>query len=80
MIRRRWVIYNRKSRQVVSVIYHQRKHALQDLGQLNGYCGRKKYAMQLRRFDTEKQYFVFCYPDIDLKELPIQEKGVVKDG
>jgi hypothetical protein len=51
--------------------------AISDLGELNNYCGRKKYAMQLRRFDTAKECFVSRHPKIDLKELPKQE---VEDG
>ena len=77
MIRRKWIIYDRKSRQIVSVTYHQRKFARNDLSKLNDYCGKKKYAMQLRRFDTEKNGFISIYPDIQLMELPKQE---VKDG
>jgi hypothetical protein len=69
MIRRKWFIYERKSRQIVSVLYHQRKHALHDLHQLNDYCGKKKYAMQLTRTDTGTGRVVSMYPDIELKEL-----------
>ncbi len=73
MIRRKWVIYERKSRQIVSVVFHRRRDALHDLARLNDYCGKKKYAMQLRRFDTNKKCVVCCYPKIKLKELPKQE-------
>ena len=79
MIRRKWVIYNRRSRQITSVVYHYRKHALRDLNNLNEYCGRKKYAVQLTKTDTETGKTVSRYPDIDLKELPIQKKEVVKN-
>ena len=72
MIRRKWVIYNRKSRQTMSVVYNFKKEALYDLNRLNDYYGKKKYTIQLRRFDTEKKCFVSRYPDIDLKELPTQ--------
>jgi hypothetical protein len=48
---------------------------LADLARLNNYCGKKKYAMQLRRFDTEKKSFTSHYPNIQLKELPKQDKG-----
>jgi hypothetical protein len=73
MIRRKWVIYDRRSRQIVSSIYSRRKDVLSDLARLNSYCGKKKYAMQLRRFDTEQECVVSHYPRVDLKELPKQE-------
>jgi hypothetical protein len=73
MIRRKWVIYDRKSRRVISVLYGFRKDVLRDLKRLNNYYGKRKYAMQLRRFDTEKKRLVSRYPDIELKELPKQE-------
>ncbi len=74
MIRRSWVIYQRKSRQIISNVYHQRRFALHDLGLLNNYCGKKKYAMQLRKFDTEKKRTVGLHPKIELKELPKKEE------
>jgi hypothetical protein len=77
MIRRKWVIYERRSRQIVSDVYSRRKDVLHDLARLNDYCGKKKYAMQLRRLDTEQKSFVSFYPDVVLKELPKQE---MKDG
>jgi hypothetical protein len=46
---------------------------MKDLVKLNDYCGKRKYAMQLRRYDTEKRSFVSKYPAIELKELPKQE-------
>ncbi len=70
MIRRSWVIYERTSRQTVSNIYHRRKLALADLAKLNDYCGRKKYAMQLTRFDAKTRNIVSRYPNFDLKSLP----------
>ncbi len=73
MIRRKWVIYERRSRQVVSSVYSRRRDVLHDLARLNNYCGKKKYAMQLRRLDTEQKCFVSFYPDVALKELPKQE-------
>jgi hypothetical protein len=79
MIRRSWVIYERKTRQVISQVYHRRILALSDLGELNNYCGKKKYAMQLRRFDTDKKCVVSHYPKIELKELPKQRREVVKN-
>lgn len=69
MIRRKWFIYERRSRQIVSVLYHQRKHALHDLGQLNDYCGKKKYAMQLTKTDTGTGRVVSRYPDLELKQI-----------
>jgi len=77
MIRRKWVIYERKSHQIVSVVFHRRKDALRDLARINNYCGRKKYAMQLRRFDMVKKCVVSHYPKIELNELPKQE---ISDG
>jgi len=63
----------------MSIVYNFRKDALYDLNRLNEYYGRRKYAMQLRRFDSEKKCFVSCYPQLELKELPKQEEGVVKN-
>jgi hypothetical protein len=73
MIRRSWVIYKRKSRQIISRVYHRRSIVLKDLARLNDYCGKRNYAMQLRRFDTEKRTAINSYPKIELKELPKQE-------
>lgn len=78
MIRRKWVIYERRSRQVMSTVYHRRKHAMFDLNQLNDYCGRRKYGVQLTKNDSETKSVLSRYPDIDLKELPIREE--IKDG
>jgi hypothetical protein len=75
MIRRSWVIYRRKSRRIVSVVYHFRKEALRDLKLLNDHYGRRYYAMRLTRTDSETGKTVSRYPDIDLKELPKQEEG-----
>ena len=77
MIRRKWVVYDRKSRRVMSVVYSFRKEALHDLKRLNDYYGKRKYAMQLRKFDTEKKCVIKRYPDVELTELPKQE---IKDG
>jgi hypothetical protein len=74
MIRRSWVIYERKTRQVISQVYHRRSAVLSDLGELNNYCGKKKYAMQLRRFDTKKKCVVNRHPKIELKDLPQKEE------
>jgi hypothetical protein len=74
MIRRSWVIYERKTRQVVSHVYHRRPTVLGDLGELNNYCGKKKYAMQLRRFDSKKECIVNHHPKIELKDLPQKEE------
>jgi hypothetical protein len=75
MTRRKWVIYDRKSRRVVSVVYSFRKDALYDLKRLNDYYGKRKYAMQLRRFAGKSKKIVSRYPDINLTELPKQEVG-----
>jgi hypothetical protein len=75
MIRRSWVIYERKTRQVVSHVYHRRPTVLGDLGELNNYCGKKKYAMQLRRIDTKKKCVVNRHPKIKLKDLPQKEES-----
>ena len=75
MIRRKWVIYERKSRQIVSTVYHRRKDVLNDLSSLNSYCGKKKYSMQLRRFESDMKCLVSRFPDIELKDLPRQEVG-----
>jgi len=76
MIRRKWVIYERRTRQIISVVFHRRKFALEQLHQLNDYCGKKKYAMQLIR--TESGSVIKRHPDIELKNLP---GGLeVKDG
>jgi hypothetical protein len=79
MIRRSWVIYERKSRQIVSNVYHRRVTALSDLRELNDYCGKKKYAMQLRRIDSETGKVKKVYPKITLRELPKQKKEVMKN-
>ncbi|MDD5698888.1 MAG: hypothetical protein PHH77_09765 [Victivallaceae bacterium] len=73
MIRRSWVIYRRKSRRIVSVVYHFRKDALHDLKRLNDYYGRRHYAMRLTKTDSETGKIISRYPDISLKELPKQE-------
>ena len=75
MIRRSWVIYRRKSRRIVSVVYHFRKDALRDLKLLNDYYGRRHYAMRLTKTDSETGKTISRYPDVDLKELPKQEAG-----
>jgi hypothetical protein len=79
MIRRSWVIYERKTRQVISQVYHRRPTVLGDLGELNNYCGKKKYAMQLRRIDSETGKIKKVYPNITLRELPKQKREVVKN-
>jgi len=80
MIRRKWVIYNRKSRQVISTIYSFRKDAIHDLERLNDYCGKRRYAMQVRKVDTEKKCMVSCYPKIELRQLSCQGEEVVRNG
>jgi hypothetical protein len=80
MIRRKWVIYERKTRQIVSSVYHRRKDVLRDLSMLNGYCGRKKYAMQLRRFEENKECVDRRYPKIELRDLPRRDEEEFDDG
>jgi len=76
MIRRKWIIYERRTRQIISVVFHRRKLALEQVRQLNNYCGEKKYAMQLIR--TESGSAIKRHPDIELKNLP--KALEVKDG
>lgn len=73
MIRRKWVIYDRRSRRIASLVYSYRRQALHDLNRLNDYCGRKRYAMQLMRVDMETGNVISHYPNIKLDELPNQE-------
>ncbi|MFA7184725.1 MAG: hypothetical protein WC082_07530 [Victivallales bacterium] len=75
MIRRSWVIYRRKSRRIISVVFHFRKDALRDLKRLNDYYGKRHYAMQLTKTDSETGKIVSKYPAIELKELPKPEEG-----
>ena len=79
MIRRKWVIYDRKSRRIISVVYHFRKDVLHDLKLLNDYCGKRKYAMQLMRTDMENNKIISRYPDIKLEKIQIWEKEVVQN-
>jgi hypothetical protein len=73
MIRRSWVIYQRKSRRIVSTIYRRYHMAKEDLRMLNDYCHKKAYVIQVTRTDTETGKVVSRYPDVELKELPTQE-------
>jgi hypothetical protein len=75
MIRRSWVIYQRKSRRIVSTIYRRYHMAKEDLRMLNDYCHKKAYVIQVTRTDTETGKVVSRYPDVQLKELPKQEEG-----
>jgi plasmid replication initiation protein len=75
MIRRSWVIYRRKSRRIISIVYHFRKDALRDLNRLNSYYGKRHYAMRLMKTDSETGKIVSRYPDIELKALPKPEEG-----
>jgi len=70
MIRRSWVIYQRRSRQIVSTVYHRYGLARDDLRCLNDYCEKKKYAMQVTRTNNETGEIVSIYPPVKLKELP----------
>ena len=73
MIRRSWVIYQRKSRRIVSTVYHRYQMAKEDLQMLNDYCQKKIYVIQVTRTDSETGKIVSRYPAIELKELPKQE-------
>lgn len=73
MIRRSWVIYQRKSRRIVSTVYHRYRIAKEDLRMLNDYCRKKAYVIQVTKTDSETGKVVSRYPDVDLKELPKQE-------
>jgi len=70
MIRRSWVIYQRRSRQIISTVYHRYGLARDDLRCLNDYCEKKKYAMQVTRTNSETGEIVSRYPVLELKELP----------
>jgi len=70
MIRRSWVVYQRKSRQIVSVVHHRLAPAKEDLRRLNNYYEARRYAMQVTRIDTESGLMVSRYPDIELRPLP----------
>jgi hypothetical protein len=73
MIRRSWVIYQRKSRRIVSTVYHRYRMAKEDLRMLNDYCQKKAYVIQVTKTDSETGKVVSRYPDVELKELPKQE-------
>ena len=70
MIRRSWVIYQRKSRQIISTIYHRYRLAKEDLRMLNDYCQKKTYVIQVTKTDSETGKVVSRYPNVDLKPLP----------
>jgi hypothetical protein len=73
MIRRSWAIYQRKSRRIVSTVYHRYRMAKEDLRMLNDYCQKKAYVIQVTKTDSETGKVVSRYPDVELKELPKQE-------
>lgn len=65
---KRWVIYSRKTRNVISPAYARRKSAVRDLRRLNGQGGPGQYCLQLRVFDQDS-ILISQYPDIKLNEL-----------
>ena len=75
MIRRSWVIYRRKSRQIVSLVHHRYRMAKADLRRLNDYCESRRYALQVTRTDSETGKIVSCYPDVELTPLPELERS-----
>lgn len=75
MIRRSWVIYQRKSRRVISTVYHRYRMAKEDLQLLNDYCQKKKYVIQVTRTDSETGKIISRYPDVDLKPLAEIERN-----
>jgi len=70
MICRSWVVYQRKSRQIVSLIHHRLAPAREDLRRLNNYYEAKRYALQVTRTDSETGKVVSHYPNIKLTPLP----------
>ena len=80
MIRRSWVIYQRRSRQIISTVYRRYGLARDDLRCLNDYCESKKYAMQVTRTNSETGEIVSRYPAVKLNELPSQGKEVIDNG
>jgi len=75
MIRRSWVIYRRKSRQIVSVVHHRYRMAKEDLRRLNDYYEARWYAIQVTRTDTETGKVVRRYPNVELTPLPEPERS-----
>jgi hypothetical protein len=70
MIRRSWVIYHRKTRRIVSTVYHRRRTAVEDLRMLNDYCHKKVYVIQVTKTDSETGKVVSKYPAVELKPIP----------
>ncbi|MCK4982576.1 MAG: hypothetical protein KAS17_06610 [Victivallaceae bacterium] len=75
MIRRSWLIYRRKSRRIVSTVYHRYRLAKEDLQLLNDYCQKKKYVIQIIKMDSETGKIVSRYPDINLIPLAKIERS-----
>ena len=75
MIRRSWVIYRRKSRQIVSLVHHRYHMAKEDLRRLNDYYESRRYALQVTRIDTETGKIVSRYPNVELTPLPEPERS-----
>jgi hypothetical protein len=79
--RRAWIIYCRKTRNVISLPYYRRRTMLRDLLRLNGRPGPGQYCFQLRVFDQDN-ILITKYPKIKLNELKMKggEYGLVKPG
>jgi hypothetical protein len=75
MIRRSWVIYQRKSRRIISTVYHRYRMAKEDLLMLNDYCQKKAYVIQVSKTDSETGKIISRYPDVKLKPLPEIERS-----
>ena len=69
-MKRQWVIYERKTRQIVSRIYWRRRRMKRDLSDLNDYCGWKKYAVLMMKLNADGKV-VSRYPKIKLQELSL---------
>ena len=75
MIRRSWVIYQRRSRQIVSLVHHRLASAKEDLRRLNDYYETRRYAIQVTRTDTETGKIVRRHPNVELTPLPEPERS-----
>jgi len=69
-MKRQWIIYERKTRQIVSRIYRRRRKVKRDLLDLNDYCGWKKYAALMMKLNADGK-IISRYPKIKLQELPL---------
>jgi hypothetical protein len=75
MIRRSWVIYQRKTRRIISTVYHRCRTAKEYLRMLNDYCQKKTYVIQVTKTDSETGRIISRYPNIELKPLPEIERS-----